>query len=49
MEEVGRYQYIRDWLTVDAADLALALNNKKIHDDLRDGLPFPYTENDARS
>jgi Acetyltransferases, including N-acetylases of ribosomal proteins len=32
----------------DADDLATALNNKKILDNLRDGLPFPYTENDAK-
>jgi RimJ/RimL family protein N-acetyltransferase len=41
--------YIRDWTLGDAADLAAALSNKKIHDNLRDGLPFPYTEDDARS
>lgn len=32
----------------DAADLAAALNNKKILDNLRDGLPYPYTEQDGR-
>jgi RimJ/RimL family protein N-acetyltransferase len=32
----------------DAHDLAEALNNKKILDNLRDGLPYPYTENDAK-
>lgn len=39
---------IRAWRAQDAADLAMALNNKKIHDNLRDGLPYPYTEADAR-
>lgn len=39
---------IRSWRMEDAADLAAALNNKKIHDHLRDGLPYPYTENDAK-
>lgn len=39
---------IRRWRNEDAADLAEALNNKKILDNLRDGLPYPYTENDAR-
>ena len=38
---------IREWKIEDAPDLAVALNNKKIHDNLRDGLPFPYTESDA--
>lgn len=39
---------IRSWKMDDADDLAAALNNKKIQDNLRDGLPFPYTENDAK-
>ncbi len=34
---------IRFWRIEDAPYLAKALNNKKIHDKLRDGLPFPYT------
>ncbi len=38
---------IRNWRIEDAADLSVALNNRKIHDNLRDGLPFPYTEKDA--
>lgn len=38
---------IRAWRASDAFDLAAALNNKRIHDHLRDGLPFPYTEEDA--
>lgn len=38
---------IRKWKLEDAADLAAALNNKRILDNLRDGLPYPYTENDA--
>lgn len=38
---------IRKWRMTDAPDLAPALNNKKILDNLRDGLPFPYTERDA--
>ncbi|GHV00426.1 N-acetyltransferase [Clostridia bacterium] len=38
---------IREWKTEDAATLANLLNNKKIHDNLRDGLPFPYTVADA--
>ena len=38
---------IRSWKISDANDLALALNNKKILDNLRDGLPYPYTVADA--
>ena len=38
---------IRKWRREDSADLAKVLNNKKILDNLRDGLPFPYTEKDA--
>lgn len=38
---------IREWRKEDAARLAQMLNNKKILDNLRDGLPFPYTEKDA--
>ncbi len=40
---------IRSWRIEDAIDLASAINNKKIHDNLRDGLPYPYTENDAKN
>jgi RimJ/RimL family protein N-acetyltransferase len=32
----------------DAPALARALNNRKVQDNLRDGLPYPYTENDAK-
>jgi RimJ/RimL family protein N-acetyltransferase len=38
---------IRTWRLSDAPDLARALNNKRILDNLRDGLPYPYTEKDA--
>lgn len=38
---------IRKWRMEDAKDLACALNNQKILNNLRDGLPFPYTEKDA--
>ncbi|MDE7390087.1 MAG: GNAT family N-acetyltransferase [Lachnospiraceae bacterium] len=38
---------IRKWKLSDAADLASALSNKKIQDNLRDGLPYPYTEQDG--
>ena len=39
---------IRTWKMEDAHSLAKALNNKNIHDNLRDGLPFPYTVSDAK-
>ncbi len=38
---------IRKWKLSDAKDLAVALSNKKIQDNLRDGLPYPYTEKDG--
>ena len=40
---------IRTWHIEDAPDLANALNNKKIQENLRDGLPFPYTVSDAEA
>ncbi len=40
--------HIRQWRIEDAKALFLLLNNKKILDNLRDGLPYPYTENDAK-
>ena len=39
---------LRKWRLSDATDLAAALNNEKVLNNLRDGLPFPYTEQDAR-
>lgn len=38
---------IRKWELADAKDLAAALSNVKIQDNLRDGLPYPYTEQDG--
>ncbi len=38
---------IRKWELSDAADLAATLSNQKVQDNLRDGLPYPYTEQDA--
>lgn len=38
---------IRAWRISDAHALAEILNDKKIHDNLEDGLPYPYTEKDA--
>lgn len=39
---------LRKWRLSDAKELAAALNNENILNNLRDGLPFPYTEQDAR-
>ena len=39
---------LRSWKLEDARDLAAALNNRNILQNLRDGLPFPYTEQDAK-
>ena len=39
---------IRIWKVSDAAELAAALSNKKVLDNLRDGLPYPYTEEDGK-
>ena len=38
---------IREWKIEDKSDLAENLNNIKILNNLRDGLPYPYTEDDA--
>lgn len=38
---------IRKWKLSDAKDLSIALSNRKIQDNLRDGLPYPYTEQDG--
>lgn len=38
---------IREWKMEDKAPLAKILNNQKILNNLRDGLPYPYTEKDA--
>jgi ribosomal-protein-alanine N-acetyltransferase len=38
---------LRPWSISDAVQLARIADNKNISDNLRDGFPFPYTENDA--
>lgn len=38
---------IREWKKSDAKALARLLNDKQVLDNLRDGLPYPYTEKDA--
>lgn len=38
---------IRKWRVSDKERLAELLNNKKVQDNLRDGLPYPYTPQDG--
>lgn len=38
---------IRRWKIEDKSELAEVLNNRNILNNLRDGVPYPYTENDA--
>lgn len=38
---------IRQWRLSDAADLAAAISNECVLRNLRDGIPYPYTERDA--
>lgn len=38
---------LRPWRESDGPALARYLNNRKIWDNCRDGLPYPYTEEDA--
>jgi len=38
---------LREWRIEDAPDLVAAINNKKVLDSLRDGIPYPYSEQDA--
>ena len=38
---------IREWKIQDASHLAEVLDNKNILNNLRDGLPYPYTKKDA--
>lgn len=40
---------LRKWLDSDTTALAKHLNNKRIWDNCRDSLPFPYLEEDARA
>ena len=40
---------LRAWTLEDAPALAKLINNKKVQDNLRDGLPFPYGEEDAKA
>lgn len=38
---------IRKWKLEDAKNLSAVISNIKIQDNLRDGLPYPYTEQDG--
>lgn len=45
--ESGMTCMIRKWNLNDAKELSEAISNKKVQDNLRDGLPYPYTEQDG--
>lgn len=47
MAEINDVFRLREWRLSDAESLASILNNKKILDNLRDGIPFPYTQKDG--
>lgn len=38
---------LRKWRSKDAKELVVIINNKKVQDNLRDGIPYPYTLDDA--
>lgn len=38
---------LRPWKIEDKSDLVKTINNKKVLNNLRDGIPYPYTESDA--
>ena len=40
---------IREWRLTDAQALALALDNERVQANLRDGIPLPYTFQDAEA
>ena len=40
---------LRKWSLEDAPALAVMMNNRQVQDNLRDGIPYPYTEADARA
>lgn len=40
---------IRKWEMKDAEQLQHAINNKNVLDNLRDGIPYPYTIEDAKA
>lgn len=38
---------LREWRKDDAQDLVRIIGNKKVQDNLRDGIPYPYRKEDA--
>lgn len=38
---------LRSFELSDAKDIAVQMNNLKVQNNLRDGIPFPYTEQDG--
>lgn len=39
---------LRKWQLADAADLVSLISNKNVLNNLRDGIPYPYTEKDGQ-
>lgn len=39
--------YLREWQLSDAGNLAEGIGNKKVQENLRDGIPHPYTKADG--
>lgn len=48
-EDAASLCALRPWRMEDAPSLAAVINNRKVQDNLRDGIPFPYSEADARA
>jgi len=46
-DSIDKQVSLRTWRIEDVSDLTAAINNKNILDNLRDGIPYPYTEKDA--
>ena len=40
---------IRKWALSDAKELAAAISNPHVLNNLRDGIPYPYTEQDGKN
>jgi RimJ/RimL family protein N-acetyltransferase len=47
MNDQNKSVTLREWQLSDAAALAEILTNKNVLNNLRDGLPYPYTEKDG--
>ena len=49
MEFISEKFKLRRWKKTHVLSIVKHANNRKIADNLRDGFPYPYTENDARN